>query len=209
MARYKDSRCKRCRREGMKLFLKGERCLTAKCAFERRAYPPGEHGKERMPKPTGYAVHLREKQKVRSIYGILERQFRGYFQRASRMKGVTGDNLLALLERRLDNVVYRLGFAPSRAAARQLIGHRHFLVNGRVVNIASYILRPGDEVKVRPNSKEILPIKDSLEKSKGRELAGWLELDAAAMAGRVVSIPTRESINLPINEQLIVELYSK
>lgn len=209
MARYKDSRCKRCRREGMKLFLKGERCLTAKCAFERRAYPPGEHGKERMPKPTGYAIHLREKQKVRSIYGILERQFRGYFAKASRMKGVTGDNLLALLERRLDNVVYRLGFAPSRAAARQLIGHRHFLVNGRVVNIASYLLRPGDEVKVRPNSKEILPIKDSLEKSKGRELAGWLELDANAMAGRVVSIPTRESINLPINEQLIVELYSK
>lgn len=209
MARYKDSRCKRCRREGMKLFLKGERCATAKCAYERRSYPPGEHGKERMPKPTGYAIHLREKQKVRSIYGILERQFRGYFEKASRMKGVTGDNLLALLERRLDNVVYRLGFAASRSAARQLIGHRHFTVNGRVVNIPSHIMRPGDEVRVRPKSKEMVPIKDSLEKSKGSERANWLELDAGSLTGRVVSIPTRESINLPINEQLIVELYSK
>ncbi len=209
MARYKDPRCKRCRREGMKLFLKGERCATAKCAFERRAYPPGEHGKERMPKPTGYAIHLREKQKVRSIYGVLERQFRGYFEKASRMKGVTGDNLLALLERRLDNVVYRLGLAPSRSAARQLIGHRHFMVNGRVVNIPSRILRPGDEIKVRPSSRELLPIKDTLEKSKGVPRPDWLELDAASLTGRVVNIPTRESINLPINEQLIVELYSK
>jgi small subunit ribosomal protein S4 len=162
-----------------------------------------------MPKPTGYAIHLREKQKVRSIYGILERQFRGYFEKASRMKGVTGDNLLALLERRLDNVVYRLGFAASRSAARQLIGHRHFTVNGRVVNIPSHIMRPGDEVRVRPKSKEMVPIKDSMEKSKGSERANWLELDAGSLTGRVVSIPARESMNLPINEQLIVELYSK
>jgi small subunit ribosomal protein S4 len=210
MARYKDARCKRCRREGTKLFLKGERCVTAKCAYERRSYPPGEHGKEGGPrKPSGYAIHLREKQKVRSIYGILERQFRGYFEKASRMKGVTGDNLLALLERRLDNVVYRLGFAASRSAARQLIGHRHFTVNDRVVNIPSFLMRPGDVVKVRPKSKELVAIVDALEKSKGRELAAWMELDKANLSGTLINIPTRDSINLPINEQLIVELYSK
>jgi small subunit ribosomal protein S4 len=209
MARYKDARCKLCRREGMKLFLKGERCNTKNCAFERRGYPPGEHGKDSMRKPTGYAIHLREKQKVRRIYGILERQFRKYFERASSMKGVTGENLLALLERRLDNIIFRLGFAPSRSAARQLVNHGHFLVNDKPVNIPSFLLRPGDVVRVKPKSKENVTIKGALEDTKGRTLAAWLEIDKEKLSGKLVNIPTRDTIGLPINEQLIVELYSK
>ncbi|HTY09328.1 MAG TPA: 30S ribosomal protein S4 [Candidatus Edwardsbacteria bacterium] len=208
MARYKDARCKLCRREGMKLFLKGERCNTAKCAFERRGYPPGEHGKD-MKKQTGYSIHLREKQKVRRIYGILERQFRKYFEKAAALKGVTGENLLSLLERRLDNVVFRLGLAPSRAAARQLILHGHFLVNDRMVNVPSFSLRAGDVISVKEKSKENVIIKDTADKTKGRPIATWLELDRAKLAGKVVSLPTRDAIGLPINEQLIVELYSK
>ncbi len=209
MARYKDARCKLCRREGMKLFLKGERCGTAKCAFERRSYAPGEHGKDSMRRPTGYAIHLREKQKVRRIYGIMERQFRKYFDKAARIKGVTGENLLSLLERRLDNVVFRLGLAPSRSAARQLILHGHFLVNDRAVNVPSFSLRAGDAVRVRDRSRENVIIKDAADKTKSRPIAAWLELDRAALAGKVVSLPTRDAIGLPINEQLIVELYSK
>jgi small subunit ribosomal protein S4 len=208
MARYKDARCKLCRREGMKLFLKGERCGTNKCSFDKRSYPPGEHGKD-MKKTTGYALHLREKQKVRRIYGILERQFRNYFVKASHMKGVTGENLLALLERRLDNVVFRLGLSPSRSGARQLINHGHFLVNDRGVNVPSFLLRPGDVVRVKDKSKENLIIKDTLDKTKGRALAAWLELDRGAFSGKVVTTPTRDAIGLQINEQLIVELYSK
>jgi small subunit ribosomal protein S4 len=209
MARYKDARCKLCRREGMKLFLKGERCGTAKCAFERRSYAPGEHGKDSMRRPTGYAIHLREKQKVRRIYGIMERQFRKYFDKAARLKGVTGENLLSLLERRLDNVVFRLGLAPSRSAARQLILHGHFLVNDRMVNVPSYSLRAGDAVRVKDKSRENVIIKASADKTKSRPIATWLELDRAALAGKVISLPARDAIGLPINEQLIVELYSK
>jgi small subunit ribosomal protein S4 len=208
MARYKDARCKLCRREGMKLFLKGERCNTARCAFERRGYPPGEHGKD-MKKQTGYGIHLREKQKVRRIYGILERQFRKYFEKAAALKGVTGENLLSLLERRLDNAVFRLGLAPSRSAARQLILHGHFRVNDRMVNVPSYSLRAGDVVSVKDKSKENVIIKDSADKTKGRPIASWLELDRAKMSGKVITLPTRDAIGLPINEQLIVELYSK
>ncbi|MDI6740521.1 MAG: 30S ribosomal protein S4 [Candidatus Edwardsbacteria bacterium] len=209
MARYKDARCKLCRREGMKLFLKGERCGTAKCAFERRGYAPGEHGRDSMRKPTGYAIHLREKQKVRRIYGILERQFRKYFEKAARLKGVTGENLLSLLERRLDNAVFRLGLAPSRSAARQLILHGHFLVNDRPVNVPSYSLRAGDAVRVKDKSRENVIIKDAADKTKSRPIASWLELDRAKLAGKVISLPTRDAIGLPVNEQLIVELYSK
>jgi small subunit ribosomal protein S4 len=193
----------------MKLFLKGERCNTKNCAFERRGYPPGEHGKDSMRKPTGYAIHLREKQKVRRIYGILERQFRKYFERASSMKGVTGENLLALLERRLDNIIFRLGFAPSRSAARQLVNHGHFLVNDKPVNIPSFLLRPGDVVRVKPKSKENVTIKGAMEDTKGRTIAAWLEIDKEKLSGKLVNIPTRDTIGLPINEQLIVELYSK
>ncbi|MCU0606324.1 MAG: 30S ribosomal protein S4 [Candidatus Edwardsbacteria bacterium] len=209
MARYKDARCKLCRREGMKLFLKGERCGTAKCAFERRSYAPGEHGKDSMRRPTGYAIHLREKQKVRRIYGIMEKQFRNYFDKAARLKGVTGENLLSLLERRLDNVVFRLGLAPSRSAARQLILHGHFLVNDRRVNVPSYSLRAGDAVRVKDKSRENVIIKDSVDKTKSRPIASWLELDRTALIGKVISLPSRDAIGLPINEQLIVELYSK
>lgn len=209
MARYKDARCKLCRREGMKLFLKGERCGTAKCAFERRSYAPGEHGKDSGRRPTGYNIHLREKQKVRRIYGIMEKQFRNYFDKAARLKGVTGENLLSLLERRLDNVVFRLGLAPSRSAARQLILHGHFMVNDHNVNVPSYSLRAGDAVKVKDKSRENVIIKDSVDKTKSRPIASWLELDRAALAGKVISLPTRDAIGLPINEQLIVELYSK
>ncbi|MBU1356193.1 MAG: 30S ribosomal protein S4 [Candidatus Edwardsbacteria bacterium] len=209
MARYTDARCKLCRREGTKLFLKGERCNSAKCAFEKRSYPPGERGKEINRKPSGYAIHLREKQKVRRIYGILERQFRGYFDKASRMKGVTGENLLSLLERRMDNVVFRMGMAPSRSAARQLVGHKHFLVNEKVVNIPSYLIKPGDVIKVKDKSKENIIIKESLDKNKSRALVSWLKYEPATMSGSLLNVPTRDTIGLPINEQLIIELYSK
>jgi len=209
MAVYHDARCRLCRREGMKLFLKGARCMTDKCAFERRGYAPGEHGKSRRAKETNYGTQLREKQKARRIYGLLERQFRHTFAKASEAKGVTGEVLLQMLERRLDNVVFRLGLATSRSAARQLVRHRHFAVNGRTVDIPSYQLRPGDEIQVREKSKELIVIKSSLESRKGQGLPDWVDLNTERLSGRVLHIPTRASIGVPINEQLIVELYSK
>ena len=209
MAVYHDARCRLCRREGMKLFLKGARCLTDKCAFERRGYAPGEHGKSRRVKETDYGTQLREKQKARRIYGVLERQFRNYFEKAARSKGVTGEVLLQMLERRLDNVVYRLGFASNRAQARQLVRHGHFMVNGRVVDIPSFLTRVGDTVQVRDKSRQLVVIQGALESRKGSTSPQWLDLKTDAMSGRVLSVPTRDSIPTPINEQLIVELYSK
>jgi len=193
----------------MKLFLKGARCLTDKCAFERRGYAPGEHGKSRRAKETNYGLQLREKQKARRIYGLLERQFRHTFTKASEAKGVTGEVLLQMLERRLDNVVFRLGLASSRSAARQLVRHRHFAVNGKPVDIPSYQVRPGDEVQVREKSRELTVVKHSLDSRKGQGVPDWLELHAERLSGRVLHVPTRASIGVPINEQLIVELYSK
>ncbi len=207
MARYTDAVCRLCRREGMKLFLKGERCYTEKCAIEKRNLPPGEHGKMRKAKLVGYGLQLREKQKVKRIYGVLEDQFRRYFEAADRTRGITGETLLQLLERRFDNVVYRLGLATSRAQARQLVRHGHFQVNGRKVDIPSYSLRSGDVVTIRPTSQKAPTILHAIEEVKGRGIPAWLSFDGAT--GKVVSLPTREQINLPVQEQLIVELYSK
>jgi small subunit ribosomal protein S4 len=209
MAVYHDARCRLCRREGMKLFLKGARCLTDKCAFERRGYAPGEHGKSRRAKETNYGLQLREKQKARRIYGLLERQFRQYFTKAAVAKGVTGEVLLQMLERRLDNIVFRLGFAGNRATARQLVRHGHVRVNGQKVDIPSFLVKTGDEVAIRDRSKQLTMIQSSLESRKGQSAPEWLEVNADQLTGRVLSIPTRESIPVPINEQLIVELYSK
>jgi small subunit ribosomal protein S4 len=209
MAVYHDARCRLCRREGMKLFLKGARCFTDKCAFERRGYAPGEHGKSRRAKETNYGQQLREKQKARRIYGLLERQFRHTFTKASEAKGVTGEVLLQMLERRLDNVVFRLGLAASRSAARQLVRHGHVTVNGRNVDIPSFQVRAGDEIQMRERSREMTSVKQSLESRKGQGVPDWLELHADRLAGRILHIPTRASIGVPINEQLIVELYSK
>src|SRR5262249_6565379 len=209
MAVYHDARCRLCRREGMKLFLKGQRCFTDKCAFERRGYAPGEHGKSRRAKETNYGQQLREKQRARRIYGLLERQFRHYFSKASVTKGVTGEVLLQMLERRADNVVFRLGFAASRSAARQLVRHGHISVNGRKVDIPSMLVKAGDEVAVREKSRKIPSIAASMEARRGQGVPGWLELKTDSMTGRVLNIPTRDSIPVPINEQLIVELYSK
>ena len=209
MAVYHDARCRLCRREGMKLMLKGARCLTDKCAFDRRGYAPGEHGKSRRAKETNYGQQLREKQRARRIYGLLERQFRHTFAKASDAKGVTGEVLLQMLERRLDNVVFRLGFAPSRSAARQLVRHRHFSVNGRTVDIPSFMTKVGDEIQVRERSKEIAVFKNSLDARKGQGVPDWVEMNPEKLSGRVLHIPTRASIPVPINEQLIVELYSK
>jgi small subunit ribosomal protein S4 len=197
-----------CRREGMKLFLKGERCYTEKCAIEKRNFAPGQHGKTRKSKLAGYGVQLREKQKVKRIYGVLEDQFRRYFEQAERTRGITGETLLQLLERRLDNAIYRLGFATSRAQARQFVRHGHFLVNGKKVDIPSYSLKAGDVVSVRETSREDASILHAMEEVKGRGIPEWLNLDAG-MAGKIMSMPTREQINLPVQEQLIVELYSK
>jgi small subunit ribosomal protein S4 len=209
MARYTGAVCRLCRREGMKLFLKGERCYTEKCAIEKRNFPPGQHGKSRRSKIAGYGIQLREKQKVKRIYGVLEDQFRRYFETADRQRGITGETLLQLLERRFDNVVYRLGLATSRAQARQLVRHGHFLINGKKVDIPSYSVRPGDVVAIRPTSQKNPTIAHAIEEVKGRGIPGWLTFDAGEQAGRVVSLPTREQINLPVQEQLIVELYSK
>ena len=192
----------------MELFLKGERCYTDKCAIKRRNYPPGQHGQGRT-KVTDYGVQLREKQKVRRIYGILEMQFRSYFERADRMKGVTGENLLFLLERRLDNIVYRLGFASSRIEARQLVRHGHFRLNGKKVNIPSIQVKQGDVVELREKSRSIACINESLEGVVRRGITQWLELDKASYKGVIKSLPVREDITMPIQEQLIVELYSK
>ena len=209
MARYVGPVCRLCRREGMKLFLKGERCYGEKCAIERRNVPPGQHGKGRKAKLIGYGLQLREKQRVKRMYGVLERQFRRYFETADRKKGITGETLLQLLESRLDNVVYRLGFATSRAQARQLVRHGHFLVNDRRADIPSYLLRAGDRVIVKPASAKNPAIRYAMEEVKGRGVPEWLELDGAGSAGRFVAAPTREQLGLPVQEQLIVELYSK
>ncbi|HLS91588.1 MAG TPA: 30S ribosomal protein S4 [Limnochordia bacterium] len=209
MARYIGPVCRLCRREGEKLFLKGEKCYTEKCPFERRGYPPGQHGQGRRQRPTEYGIHLREKQKLRRIYGVLERQFERYYREAARRKGVTGENLLILLESRLDNIVYRLGFAPSRAAARQLVMHGHFTVNGRKVDIPSAQVRPGDVIEVREKSRQIPMIKESVEAATSRGLPAWLELDAEAMRGTVKSLPTRDQIDVQVQEHLIVEHYSR
>ncbi|MBI4212464.1 MAG: 30S ribosomal protein S4 [Deltaproteobacteria bacterium] len=208
MARHTDSVCTRCRSFGMKLFLKGDRCMTEKCAFERRAYAPGQHGQQRR-KLSDYGVQLREKQRAKHIYGILERQFRLYFKMAERMRGVTGENLLQLLERRLDNMVYRLGFANSRKQARQLVLHRHFLVNGKCVDVPSYLVREGDVVSVREKSREVSTIQQSVEAVERRGIPEWLSLDPKTYAGKVVSYPSRVQLTTPIQEHLIVELYSK
>jgi small subunit ribosomal protein S4 len=195
----------------MKLFLKGERCYTEKCAIEKRNFPPGQHGKTRMRKAKllGYGLQLREKQKVKRVYGVLENQFRLYFEQAERQRGITGEVLLQLLERRLDNVVYRTGFATSRAQARELVRHGHFTVNGRKVNVPSYLVRVGEMVGVKAASQKSVAIQHAMEEVKGRGIPEWLQLDAEKLAARVMSLPTREQINLPVQEQLIVELYSK
>jgi len=211
MARYTGAVCKLCRREGQKLFLKGVKCYTEKCPVDRRAYPPGQHGpaQARRRKQSDYATQLREKQKVKRMYGLHEKQFRTLFENAAQTKGVTGENLLVMLESRLDNVVFRMGFAPSRNAARQLVRHRHVEVNGRPVDVPSYQLKAGDEVAVRAASREILPVAASLESRTRPSLLEWLTLDEKNRVGRVVRTPTRQDIPLAVQEQLIVELYSK
>ena len=193
----------------MKLFLKGERCYTEKCAIEKRNFAPGQHGKTRKSKLAGYGVQLREKQKVKRIYGVLEDQFRRYFEQAERTRGITGETLLQLLERRLDNVVYRIGFATSRAQARQLVRHGHFTVNGRKVDIPSFSVKVGDVVALRASSHKNEKVVHALEEVKGRGMPEWMSFDSGALSAKVNSIPTREQINLPVQEQLIVELYSK
>ena len=208
MARYTGAVCRLCRREGLKLFLKGERCYTDKCAIERRNYPPGEHGQAR-PKFSEYSVQLREKQKLRRMYGVLEGQFRRYFQMADRAKGVTGEILLQLLERRLDNIVYRIGFATSRSEARQLVRHGHFQVNGRKVNVPSFLVRAGDTVGVRERSQKVTRIQEALELAQRRGVPDWLEVAPETFSGRVKSLPVRSDLTMPINEKLVVELYSK
>lgn len=210
MARYRGPECRLCRREGLKLFFKGDRCYTEKCAFERRGYAPGEHGQTRARKKrSDYGGQLREKQRLKRMYGLLEKQFKGYFERADRMRGITGTNLLMLLELRLDNVVYRLGFAPSRNEARQLVRHNHFLVNGKKVNIPSYKVRKDDVVELKEKSRKVLPILDSLGTVARRGIPGWLELDKDNFKGVLKAVPTREDITMPVQEQLVVELYSK
>jgi len=208
LARYTKSVCRLCRRENLKLFLKGERCYTDKCAIERRNYPPGQHGQGRK-KFSDYGAQLREKQKVRRLYGVLENQFRNIFKEADRRKGITGETLLSLLERRLDNTVYRLGFTNSRNEARQLVRHNHFLVNQSKVNIPSYLVKPGDIIEVREKSKKIVRILEALEGVARRGVPQWLELDKEQLKGNVKALPTRGDITLPIQEKLIVELYSK
>ncbi len=208
MARYTDANCKLCRREGEKLFLKGTRCLSEKCSFEKRAYAPGQHGQNMRRKVSEYGHQLREKQKVRRVYGVLERQFRNYFKKAEQKKGITGANLLQLLECRMDNIVYRLGFAPSRKAARQLVRHRHFNVNGRIVDIPSYSVRVNDIIRVKDKSKSLDVFHIALKESRGEELV-WLRLNKAGLEGELLEIPKREDIPIPAQEQLIVELYSK
>ena len=208
MARNTGADCKLCRREEMKLFLKGDRCYGDKCGVERRPYPPGQRPRRR-PKESQYRIQLREKQRAKRIYGVLEKQFRNYYALASRHSGITGENLLRLLESRLDNVVYRLGFAASRDEARQLVGHGHFLVNGRRVDIPSYRVRGGDEVAVHEKAKDFGVIKAAIISSAKVEVPGWLEVDVEKLRGKVLSLPERKQIDLPVREQLIVELYSK
>ena len=208
MARYTDAACRLCRREGMKLFLKGDRCFSAKCGIEKRAYPPGQHGQGRT-RFSDYGVQLREKQKVKRMYGLLEKQFAQTMKRASRMKGRAGENLLMLLERRLDNVVFRMGFATSRAEARQLVRHGHFLIDGRKTTIPSFKVKEGSKVTVREKSRKIARIAGALETLEGRSIPQWVEIDKDNFEGTVKSVPAREDITMPIQEQLIVELYSR
>jgi len=208
LARYRDSACRLCRREGLKLFLKGDRCYTEKCSFERRGFAPGEHGQLRK-KPSDYGVQLREKQKLKRMFGLLERQFSGYFEKAERQKGVAGTNLLLFLERRLDNMVFRMGFANSRNEARQLIRHNHFLVSGKPVNIPSYLLNAGDAVEIREKSRTVERILEAMETVARRGVPQWLDVDKKNFRASVKMLPTREELTMPVNEQLVVELYSK
>ena len=208
MARYTESVCRLCRRENLKLFLKGERCYTDKCAIERRNYPPGQHGQGR-PKFSEYSLQLREKQKVKRMYGLMENQFRRTFTEAARTKGITGETLLVLLERRLDNVAYRFGFASSRAEARSLVRHGHILVNGRKVNIPSFTVRVGDIVSVKESSRQIARVLSAMEGAQRRGVPDWADIDRDACSGRIKILPSRNDITMPINEKLIVELYSK
>ena len=210
MARYREAKCRLCRREGMKLFLKGDRCFRDTCAVEKRNYPPGQHGRDHRPKTVGYGIQLREKQKVKRIYRVLENQFANYFSEADKKKGITGEILLVTLEKRLDNVVCRLGFASSRDQARQLVTHGHILVNGRKVNIPSAQIKLGDEITLREKSKKNQQILDSVGTAGGRGgIPAWLELDAEGLKGKIIALPKRDDIQMPIDEQLIVELYSK
>jgi small subunit ribosomal protein S4 len=208
LARYREAVCRLCRREGIELYLKGDRCFTDKCAIKRRGYPPGQHG-QRRPKHSDYGVQLREKQKAKRIYGLLERQFRNAFEKADRMKGKTGDNLLILLERRLDSVAYKLGFAVTRRESRQMVGHGHFLVGGRKVNIPSFLVRPGDVIELREKSRKIPSVNEALDAVVRKGIPSWLELDRENFRGSVKALPSRAEIKEPIQEQLIVELYSK
>ena len=209
MARNTGPVCKLCRREGEKLFLKGARCFSAKCSFDKRSYIPGQHGVNQRTKLSEYGIQLREKQKVKRIYGVLESQFRNYYDRATRKKGISGENLLKLLESRLDNVVYRLGFAPSRNSARQLILHRHFTVNGRVVNVPSYLLRPNDVIEVQGKSRKLGAIHEAMKRIKDDAMLPWLNLDKAKMQGIFLDVPLRQDIPVNVQENLIIELYSK
>lgn len=208
MGRYIGSVCRLCRREGNKLFLKGSRCFTEKCAIERRSYSPGQHGQAR-PRISEYQIQLREKQKLKRIYGLLERQFSGYFKKAARKKGITGENLLQMLERRFDNVVYRMGFCSSRKEARQMVNHGHFRVNGRKVDVASFLVKDGDVVELKTTSRQIPQVQASLTAAEGRGTPQWLELDKANFKGRVKSMPTKEDLTVQVNEHLVVELYSR
>jgi len=209
LANHMGSDCRICRRENVKLFLKGDRCYSDKCAFDRRSYPPGEHGERRGRKISDYGVQLREKQKIKRIYGLSEKQFHLFFERADRQKGITGANLLVALERRLDNVVYRQGFANSRTQARQLVQHSHFLVNGKKVNIPSLLVRAGDVVEVRERSRKIQLIQDSLDAVVRRGVPQWLDLEKDNLKGVIKNLPVREDLTMPMQEQLVVELYSK
>ena len=209
MARDTGASCRLCRRENLKLFLKGDRCYSDKCAFERRPYPPGQHGQRRAGKFSDYQLQLREKQKVKRIYGVLEKQFRKFYERAEKQKGITGTNLLLLLESRLDNMVFRMGFASSRNQARQLIKHKHFLVNGRKVDIPSYHVRVGDKVEVKDSSRKMAVILEAMETVVRRGIPSWIELEKEQFRGTLKALPNREDLTMPIQEQLIVELYSK
>ena len=209
MARYTESVCRQCRREGTKLFLKGNRCYTEKCAVDKRHTVPGQHGQARMKKPSEYGMQLREKQKVRRTYGVLESQFKKYYDMAVNMRGVTGDNMLQILERRLDNVVYRLGFGESRPMARQLVAHGHVTVDGKKVDIASYIVTPGQVISVRDNARQFASSKQLREEGSAKPIPQWLELDAENLTGKVVMLPKREDIDFSVEEHLIVEFYSR
>lgn len=209
MARYRGPVCRLCRREGQKLMLKGQRCLTPRCPVSKRDYPPGDHGQRRMRKVSDYAVQLREKQKAKRIYGVLERQFRRYFKIADKWRGITGTNLLILLESRLDNVVYRLGFAHSRSHARQLVRHNHVLLNGKRVNIPSAMVKVGQEVSIKESSRDNVLVKDALAFARSMEIPAWVEVDSERMTGKLIRLPHVDEIGVPVREQLIVELYSK